>query len=420
VFVRRALSGETVEARILKVSSGAVFAKTERVLEASPERLAPACPHFGRCGGCDFLHMTYAEELRSKRRRVSDALRRIGGVDIAVPEAAPSPATEGYRNKAIFEAGRSADGRAATGFYRERSHELIALETCLIQSSASLRAAAAVREWMDGCNIPAELVRYVFFREGHGAQIAVVTSNTGLSRTGLPHRETLIALLRERIPETAGILQIVNGSAGNVALDGDIRLLYGSEYLEDELGGLTFRLSPRSFYQVNRAQAEGLYAEVLRLAALTENDTALDLYCGAGTITLALAKSAGRVYGAEIVPEAVMNARENAALNGVTNAEFRLGDAGSAAEALARSGVFPDVITVDPPRKGLAPGVIDAIARLRPRRVVYVSCDPATLARDARLFAGRGYLASEVSVFDMFPRCAHVETVLLLTAEEAQ
>jgi 23S rRNA (uracil1939-C5)-methyltransferase len=409
VFVRRAILGETVRARVVKTSSSAVYAIIESVLETSPERVTPACPHFGRCGGCDFLHMTYKEELRSKRRRVSDALRRIGGADIALPEIIASPCAEKYRNKVIFEVGVSPDGRAVTGFYRERSHDIIPIETCLIQPDAALRSAAAVREWMDSSRVPPTLVRRLFFREGHGAQIAVVTR-----RAELPRRSSLVAALRERVPETMSVLQIVNKSEGNTALAGDIRALYGSEYLEDTLCGLNFRLSPRAFYQVNKPQAERLYAEVGRLTDPLRTDAALDLYCGAGTITLMLSKLAGRVYGAEIVPEAVADARLNASRNGVENTEFLLGDAGEAARRLEASGVVPDIVTVDPPRKGLAPDVVDTIARLAPRRVIYVSCDPATLARDVKLFAGRGYALSEARTFDMFPRCAHVETAALL------
>jgi 23S rRNA (uracil1939-C5)-methyltransferase len=404
VFVRRALSGETVKARVVKTSASAVFAQVERVLEPSPERITPACPNFGRCGGCDFLHMTYAEELRCKRMRVSDALRRIGGSNIEISGAVPSPMTERYRNKAVFEAGRALDGRAVTGFYRARSHEIVPCESCLIQSETSLRAAGAVREWMDAARVPEGFVRRVFVREGCGTQIAVVTSSAEP-----PRREWLVSSLRERVPETSGILQIAGSGAGNAALAGELRVLYGSPYLDDTLCGLTLKLSPRAFYQVNRPQAENLYGEVARLAALKKGDTAFDLYCGAGAIALVLAKYAGQVYGAEIVQDAVANARTNAALNGITNARFLSGDAGDAARRLELAGATPAVIAVDPPRKGLTPEIIAAIVRLAPRRVIYISCDPATLARDIKLFAKHAYAAAEAGAFDMFPRCAHIE-----------
>ncbi|MDR0446899.1 MAG: 23S rRNA (uracil(1939)-C(5))-methyltransferase RlmD [Oscillospiraceae bacterium] len=409
VFVRRAIFGETVNARVLKVGASVVYARLEDVLEPSPERIEPACPNFGKCGGCDFLHMSYPEELRAKHRRVSDALERIGKAAASLPDVVPSPVVNGYRNKAVFEVGKAPDGRAVTGFYRERSHDVIPAETCVIQSEASLRAAAAVRSWMDSARVPDTLVRHIFFREGRGAQIAIITR-----RAELPHREKLISVLRERVPEAVGILQIINNSPGNAVLNGSLRVLYGSEYLEDTLGGFTFRLSPRAFYQVNRAQAEALYSFALSLAAPTKSDAALDLYCGAGTITLALARLSGRAFGAEIIPDAVSNARENAALNGVTNAEFLLADSGEAARQLAQNGVSPSVVVVDPPRKGLHPDVISSVARIAPRRVVYISCDPATLARDIRLFADCGYSTAATRAFDMFPRCAHVECVTLL------
>ncbi|MDR0839194.1 MAG: 23S rRNA (uracil(1939)-C(5))-methyltransferase RlmD [Oscillospiraceae bacterium] len=412
VFVRRAIRGETVEARILKASNSAVFAKIERIIEASPERIEPVCPHFGLCGGCDLAHMSYAEELRYKRERVRDALLRLGGVEAELPEVSPSPQTEGYRNKAIFEVGH-ADGRAVTGFYRERSHDIIPVESCLIQSDVSNRAALSVREWMTKHGTPDGVLRYVFCREGAGAQVVLVTA-----KDHIPRRNELVDKLRERVPEVVSILQNTNKTPGNTVLSGGFRTLFGEEYLEDSLCGLKFRLSPRSFYQVNRAQAEALYAEAIRLAALGRDDAALDLYCGAGTLTLALARDVGRVYGVDIVPEAVENARENAERNGLANTEFLLGDAGDAARELAERGVRPGVVVVDPPRKGLAPEVIDAVAAMSPERVVYVSCDPATLARDVKLFGARGYSVAEVRAFDMFPRCAHVECVVRLERGE--
>jgi 23S rRNA (uracil1939-C5)-methyltransferase len=356
--------------------------------------------------------MTYAEELRCKRARVSDALRRIGGVDIHLPDVAPSPEIEKYRNKAVFEAGRSRDGHAVVGFFRARSHDIVPVETCLIQTDAAMRAAGAVREWMDAARAPDTLVRRVFCRAGLGAQIAVVTRGAEL-----PRRGSLVAALRERVPEAVSVLQIVSRSDKNVGLAGEINVLHGEDYLEDTLCGLTLRLSPRAFYQVNRPQAENLYAEVARLAELRKTDTALDLYCGAGAIALTLAGRAAGVYGAEISPEAVADARLNAARNNIANALFMAGDAGDAVRRLTSSGVTPDVVAVDPPRRGLHPDVIEAIVNLAPRRAVYVSCDPATLARDLRAFAERGYAVSEARALDMFPRCAHAETVAVLTRQ---
>jgi len=418
VFVRRALEGETCEIRILKSTKTAVWAKIERLLEPSPERREPPCPLFGICGGCDLLHMSYEEELRIKKQRVQDALRRIGGADLTVEEIVPAGKTDGYRNKAVYAVGEK-DGAPCFGFYRPRSHDIVPGKRCLIQTEASARAAGAVCRYMAENVVPAYdeatgegLIRRVFCRtnEKGEALIAVVTAIRDL-----PHAEKLVSAVREACPEAAGILQNVNGRRGNAVFDGGFTALWGKDRLEDTLCGLTFSLSPRSFYQVNRAQAEKLYLKALDFALLTGKETALDLYCGAGTITLCLAKRAGRVIGAEIVEDAVRDARENARKNGISNAEFLCADASEAAETLARRGLRPDIVTVDPPRKGLAPEVIGAIAAMSPGKVVYVSCDPATLARDIKLFSEAGYRASRACAVDMFPRCAHVETVVLMS-----
>ena len=415
VFVRRALAGELVSARLLKVTKTAVFAKIEELLEASLERTAPECPHFGKCGGCSLMHMSYAEELRYKHSRVSDALRRLGGVDITLPPVEPSPEITHYRNKAIFEVGFE-NGKPVTGFYRERSHDIIAVSDCLIQSQTANLAAAAVRGWMEKQCLSDGLVRYIFCRTASdgGTQLVIV-----VGRRKYPDMGELVSSLVDCIPKLSGLSVCVNETPGNVALTGNIHTVYGGAFLTDTLCGNEFSLSPQSFYQVNHAQAEQLYACAATFAALKKDETAVELYCGAGTITLALAKAAGFVYGVEIVPAAVENARKNAAKNGVSNVEFLVGDAGDAAQKFAKSGISPDVIVVDPPRKGLSPDGIEAILEMAPQRVVYVSCDPATLARDIKLLTAGGYTMSEARAFDMFPRCAHVETVVLLVKEGA-
>ena len=417
VFVRRALRGETVEAHILKVSKTAIFAKVARVITPSPERLEPECPHYNLCGGCALQHMSYAEELRYKRERVADALQRLGGVTVELPECIPSPSIAGYRNKAIFEVSVR-NGAARIGFYREHSHDIISVTTCLIQSEAANLAADTLREWVAQQNVADGAIRGLFVRDGDGGiQVALVTPNKKLA--GI---QAFIEMLTARLTKPVSVMTITQKVASNVALSGELRRISGTDFLEDTMhvagNELRFRLSPRSFYQVNRAQAEQLYDEAIRLAALREDDVALDLYCGAGTITLALAKSAPksvRLIGAEIVADAVENARENARLNGITNAEFILADVVDTATNLAAQGITPRVVVVDPPRKGLAPQVIVSIAAMLPERIVYVSCDPATLARDIKLFAAEGYGLTEARAFDMFPRCAHVESVVLLS-----
>ncbi|MDR0862300.1 MAG: 23S rRNA (uracil(1939)-C(5))-methyltransferase RlmD [Oscillospiraceae bacterium] len=418
VFVKGALAGENVAARILKVTKNVAFAKVESVIDASPHRVVPSCPLFGRCGGCDFLHMDYAEELTAKRQRVEDALRRIGGLDVAVPPVVGAERIARYRNKAIYAVGGTR-GEPVTGFYRERSHDILPVDACAIQADYSERAARAVRLWIERRGVePYDemtgkgLVRRVYNRFGFGAGQGMTVLVTGAGK--LPDVPFLLDALREACPETVSVVRNVNTTRGNTVLAGKFVTLYGEDAIEDELCGLKFRLSPRSFYQVNRDQAERLYARVIALAGLTAQDFALDLYCGVGTITLALAQSAGRVIGAEVVPEAVENARENAKLNGIANAEFILADAAEVAAKLAKSGERPAVVVVDPPRKGLAPEVTESVISIAPERIVYVSCDPATLARDLKLFAEGGYRTVSAEPFDMFPRCAHIETVALL------
>jgi len=420
IFVKGALRGETCKIRLLKVLRNVAYAKIVEIITPSPHRITPACENFGKCGGCDFMHMDYEEELELKKLRVEDALRRIGGFDIDVPPVVGCETLEGYRNKAIYAIGK-ADSRAAAGFYRERSHDIAPAPAagCLIQADVSRRAANAVTRWMDERNIPAYdekthtgAVRRVFCRYAEATGEAQVVFET--AEKNLPHLDALVSGLLENCPETASIALNINKSRANTVMAGRFRVIWGEEHITDELCGLKFRLSPLSFYQINRTQAERLYRKASEFAALTQDDLALDLYCGAGTITLLLAQSAGRVIGAEIVPAAIEDARRNAELNGVENAQFICADASLAAETLKNSGTQPDVVVVDPPRRGLSPEVIRTIADMTPKRVVYVSCDPGTLARDLKEFRTLGFSLKNAAPFDMFPRCKHIECCCLL------
>ena len=417
VFVRSAIMGEVCEIRILKSTKAAVWAKIERILEPSPDRREPECPAFGLCGGCDFLHVSYDEELRMKKARVQEALKRLGGTDIEVSEIIGADSITGYRNKVIYNVAEK-DGHPVFGFYRQRSHDVIPGEGCLIQSTAAGRAAGAVLRWMEKYGVraydeetAAGDIRRIFCRQNREgqSQIAVVTA-----RRNVPHLPALVREIRESCIDAVSILQNINGSRGNTVFAGEFVTLWGSDRLADTLCGLKFSLSPRSFYQINREQAEKLYLKALEFAGLNKNETALDLYCGTGTITLCLAKMAGRVIGAEIVEDAVIDARKNAAENGIENAEFICADAKEAAAELLRRGLRPDLITLDPPRKGLDADVINAAVKMAPKRIVYVSCDPATLARDIKIFTEKGYSAEKAAAVDMFPRCAHIESVVKL------
>ena len=418
VFVHGALRGEKCRVLILKTLKSVAFAKVLEVLEPSSERMESDCPYFPRCGGCTYRHIRYEEELRLKKQRVQDNLSRIGGSDVTVEEILGAQDTLRYRNKAQYPV--SKDG--AVGFYRARTHEVIECEHCLLVRPEADAAAEALREYMQSCHVAGYdektgrgLIRHLYVRSNAAGESLICVLVNG---DKLPKEDRLVALLRDACPKCTGIVLGTNTKKGNVILGDRYRTLWGSDRLEDTLCGKTFRLSVPSFYQVNRAQAERLYAKTIEFADLTGQETVLDLYCGAGTITLALSDHAKKVLGAEIVPEAIDDARENAARNGVKNAEFFCGDASDVAKKLARENLRPDVITVDPPRKGLAADVVESIAEMQPGRVVYVSCDSATMARDVKRLADLSYTAQRACAVDMFPRADHVETVVLLSKGE--
>ena len=415
VFVHGALRGETCRVLILKTLKSVAFAKVLEVIEPSGARVESDCPYFPRCGGCTYRHMSYEEELRLKKQRVQDNLSRIGGSDVTVEEILGAQDTLRYRNKAQYPV--SKDG--AVGFYRARTHEVIECEHCLLVKPEADAAAEALREYMQSCRVAGYdektgrgLVRHLYVRSNAAGESLICVLVNG---DKLPKEDRLVALLRDACPKCRGIVLGTNTKKGNVILGDRYRTLWGDDRLEDTLCGKRFLLSVPSFYQVNRTQAERLYAKAIEFADLTGRETVLDLYCGAGTITLALSDHAKKVLGAEIVPEAIDDARENAVRNDVRNVEFFCGDASDVAKKLAQEHLRPDVITVDPPRKGLAPDVVESIAEMQPQRVVYVSCDSATMARDVKRFAELGYTATRAAAVDMFPRADHVETVCLLS-----
>lgn len=416
VFVKGAIPGEEWIIRILKANASAVFARGEQLLQASRHRIEPDCPVFGKCGGCALRHVDYETELTFKLQRVNDAYRHIAKLELRAEEIIGAASVDGYRNKGIYAVGNG----PCSGFFRPRSHDVIPVERCLIQSESADRAARAVCDFMRENGIAAYdeksgkgLVRHVFTRNGFrsGEMLITVVSAGGFGGK----TQALVESLRRAVPEATGIILNVNRSRGNTVLAGDFYTLWGSGVMCDTLCGLEFELSPMSFYQVNPAQAELLYNKALEYAAPGGKGLILDLYCGAGTISLCLARGAEHVIGAEIVPDAVENARKNAARNGVTNAEFICADAGQAAAELSARGTRPDAVVVDPPRKGLSAQVIDAICEMAPERVVYVSCDVATQARDLAVFAQKGYAALKATAVDMFPRTAHVETVVMMS-----
>ena len=417
VFVPRALMGERWRIRIVKVSSAAVYARGEELLRPSPERAEPACPYFGKCGGCDTWHMSYEEELRFKLDRVNSALRHIGKQTVMAEEIVGSDQTCRYRNKGIF-AVSEIGAKAVSGFYRERSHELIPVERCLIQNELGERAAAAVTLFLNENGLRAYdedrgtgTVRHVFCRRAIKTDDAVVCI---VSVYGFGNKtEALVRTIRSACPELTGIVLNINRTKGNIVLAGDFYTLWGRAEMIDELCSSRFSISPQAFFQINPPQAERLYERAVQFAG--SGALAFDLYCGAGTISLCLARHFERVIGAEIVQEAVINARENALANAIENVEFLRGDAAQAAQELLNRALRPDAIVVDPPRKGMSEEAIRAVASMEPERIVYVSCNPATLARDILLFAQFGYTLQKACAFDLFPKTCHVESVALLT-----
>ena len=415
VFVKGALAGEICQVQLLKVGKSAAWGRVTQVLTPVPGRQSPDCPRYPRCGGCQLRHMTYAEELRFKRQKVQDALQRIGGWTGRVEKIHGAEAPDRYRNKIQFPV---ADG-PRVGFFRARSHEVIDAEDCLLQPLAATRLREAFKLWMERYQVPAYdervhggLIRHFYVRVNQrGQSLCAVIANG----TDLPHQEELVQALRRAEPDLAGVVLSVNQEKTNVILGKTHRCLWGRDYLEDTLCGLTFRLSVPSFYQVNREQAEVLYGRALAFAGLTGRETVLDLYCGIGTIGIIASKQAGQVIGVELNQDAVRDAVENAKTNQVKNIQFYNNDAGRFMVNMAANGEHVDVVLMDPPRSGSTEEFMDAVAILNPDRVVYVSCNPETLARDLAYFKKKGYRAEKAWAVDQFPATSHVETVILMT-----
>ena len=421
VFIPNAIVGERVRVRIETLRKTWAAGKMTELLEKSPHRVNRECPVAKLCGGCDFWHMDYGEETRLKADRVKTCLNRMAGEQLEEIPILAAPDCHGYRNKAQYPVA-SKKGRAYAGFFRAGTHDVVENSRCLILPRETDGVKDAVMDYANQYRIPAYdeiahkgLLRHIYVRRGAvSGQILVCLVCNG---SRIPHVPELVERLKA-IPGFTTLVLSVNTKKGNAVLGDQFITLYGPGFIEDTLCGLNFRLSPRSFYQVNHHQAQRLYRAAIDQAAITKEDLVLDLYCGVGTITLAMAASAGKVIGVEVVEQAVEDARDNARRNGIENAEFFCGDAGQAALELEKQGIRPDVITVDPPRKGLNADTIEAITRMAPKRLVYVSCDPATLARDVALLKERGFTLKSAQAADLFPRCAHVETVVLLSKGE--
>ncbi|HSN58690.1 MAG TPA: 23S rRNA (uracil(1939)-C(5))-methyltransferase RlmD, partial [Clostridiaceae bacterium] len=381
VFIPGALENEKVKIRIVKINKNFGFGKLMEVLEPSPDRAEPECGIYKRCGGCQLQHLSYGAQLKFKKNRVEDCLRRIGKLEgFILHDTIGMDNPYRYRNKVQIPVG-SKDGKAAIGFYAQRSHDIIDMDSCLIQNETADRVIGIVRRWVDRHNIEAYdeqrssgTLRNIMVREGFRTGEVMVVMVTRTKQ--LPHWEELVAALKDGIPGLKSVIQNINPKQTNVILTDECVTLWGSNTISDYIGEFRFNISPLSFFQVNPVQTEVLYSKALEYAGLTGNETVFDAYCGTGTITLFLSKKAKKVYGVEIVPQAIENARINAEQNGVENAEFIVGEAEKVIPDLIKQGVKADVVVVDPPRKGCGIELLEAIAGIAPKRIVYVSCDP--------------------------------------------
>lgn len=425
VFVRGALPEETVQAEITLVKKNYAAGKLIKIIEASPERVEPVCPVYAECGGCQLQHLSYAGQLRMKQQQVKDALTRIGHLDTEVLPVIGCTNPWNYRNKMQFPAAGGAEGTINIGCYAAATHSVIDTGSCMIQKEANNEVLTTVRKWMQRYGISAYdektgkgLVRHVMSRVGvHSGEVMAVLITSAYD---IPHKKELIEWLTKYVPNLVSVVQNINKKPTNVVMGSKTRVLYGRPTINDSLGALNFNISAQSFFQVNSEQAEKLYNKALEYAALSGTETVVDVYCGTGTISLYLAKHAGKVYGIEIVAPAIEDAKKNAQDNNCHNAEFILGDAADRLPQLLAEGVKPDVVVVDPPRAGCEQKVLKAIADVEPQRIVYVSCNPASLARDLAYLSERGYKAMTAQPVDMFPMTSHVETVVVVVKESIE
>ena len=423
VFVPGAAPGDEADVRIVKDCKRYAFGILDHLRTPSPDRIPVDCAVAGPCGGCSLRHLDYTAELRAKQENVTDAFRRIGGLDVPVLDICPSPEVDRYRNKVQFPVGLDKNGNPCIGFYAGRTHRIVPCPDCKLQPGVLNDIGNALCRFFAENGIQPYneetgrgLVRHIFLRRGaHSGQIMVCLVCT---RLNFPHAEALCTRLREQFADIATILLNVNSKNTNVILGTETHTLYGPGYIEDTLCGVPVQLGPLSFYQVNTLAAERLYGIAAQYAQLTPDDLLLDLYCGMGTIGLSMVDHCRELVGVEIVPEAIESAKANAARMGDAVAAkscFFCADAGQAATRLAAEGLHPDVVMLDPPRKGCDEATLSAVVRMAPRRVVYVSCNPATAARDAAWLEQNGYHAEKVQPVDLFPRTKHCEAVLLLT-----
>jgi 23S rRNA (uracil1939-C5)-methyltransferase len=420
IFVPKALPGEKATIKITKVNKNFAFGRLVEIHEVSPIRQEVVSEDFAQFGGCQLQHMTYEGQLKAKHEQVKNAIARIGNIkDTVIHPVIGMDNPWHYRNKMQVPVGEK-NGQFIAGFYRERSHEIVDMDTCLIQSKDIDEIFQAIKELCIRFHIQPYneekhngVLRHIMLRSGKNTGEVMICFITKTKK--LPNDVLLVQEITKRFPNVKSITHNVNNKRTNVIFGEDTRLIYGSEYIHDTIGDIKFAISTRSFYQVNPTQTKVLYDKALEFAQLTGEETVMDAYCGIGTITLFLAQKAKKVYGVEIVPEAIDDAIRNVALNGITNVEFAVGEAEKVIPAWYEEDIKADTLVVDPPRKGCDEALLKTIIDMKPKRVVYVSCNPATLARDLRILEDGGYKTEQVQPVDMFPHTTHVECVVELT-----
>ncbi|MDV5089506.1 23S rRNA (uracil(1939)-C(5))-methyltransferase RlmD [Clostridium perfringens] len=422
IFIEGALKGEKVKVRIVKVNKNFAYGKLMEVLEASEERVNPPCAIYKRCGGCKLQHASYKAQLDFKWDRVKDCVSKIGKLDPSIvkyPLGMENPWR--YRNKVQLPIGLI-NGEVKIGFFAPRSHDIIDMESCLIQDEIGDKVVKLTREWIEKFNIrpynvdgeydEKGIVRHIMIRRGFTTNEVMVVLVTNGEK--LPHKEEFVDLMVKNIPGIKSVIQNINLKKTNVILGLESKTLWGEDTISDYIGDFRFNISPLSFFQVNPTQTEVLYGKALEYANLTGNEEVFDAYCGTGTITLFLSQKAKKVYGVEIIPQAIDNAWINAKENKVENVEFFVGESEVVIPDLINKGVKADVVVVDPPRKGCDKKLLDAITNINSKKIVYVSCDPSTLGRDLQVLEENGYKTLEVQPVDMFPNTSHVENVAKL------
>ncbi|WP_378954219.1 23S rRNA (uracil(1939)-C(5))-methyltransferase RlmD [Pelosinus sp. sgz500959] len=424
VFVPHALPGETVDVQIIEVKKNYAKANLKAIKVASSARCNPACSIYDQCGGCQLQHVDYQEQLILKRQTVVDAVTRIGKInDVIIHQTIGAQEPWYYRNKMQFPVGTE-KGDVVVGCFAQGTHQIINTEHCLIQHQDNNLIAQTVQQVVSELGISTYdehtgqgIMRHVVGRVGTktGEVMVVLVTST----IELPQKDKIIGELRKRIPNVVSIVQNINSNKTNVIFGNTTKTLWGQDTITDQLGEFTFHISARSFFQVNTTQAELLYNKAVEYAGLSGEETVIDAYCGTGTITLFLARHAKKVYGIEIVEPAIQDAWRNAELNQVTNVEFTVGDATHVMPKMFKQGICPEVIVVDPPRAGCEPKVLETFAAMKPERIVYVSCNPASLARDLAVLADLGYVAKEIQPVDMFSHTFHVECVALIERGKA-